>query len=103
MWRPYPQQPCCTAGVDRIEVVSQEKAVPLPLPVLQTPFSLAVHDMLHALRTKRTSFMAVEVVKRAGYAEAAFQSALIEDRSAAGPSYVEYLCAVHREIQNKSY
>ncbi|KAK9850464.1 hypothetical protein WJX84_009840 [Apatococcus fuscideae] len=90
-------------GVDSIEDVSQEKAVPLPLPVLQTPFSQAVHEILHALRTKRTSFMAVEVIKRGGYTEAAFQSALVEDRSPAGSSYVEFLCAVHREIQGKSY
>lgn len=89
--------------MDHIEEASQEKSVPLPLPVLQTPFSQAVHELLHALRTKRTSFMAVEVIKRSSYAEAAFQSALIEDRSSGGPSYVEYLCAVHREIQNKGY
>lgn len=89
--------------MDSIEEVSQEKAVPLPLPVLQTPFSQAVHEILHALRTKRTSFMAVEVIKRGGYTEAAFQSALVEDRSPAGSSYVEFLCAVHREIQGKSY
>lgn len=77
--------------------------MPLPLPVLQTPFSEAVHGLLHSLRTKRTSFMAAEVVKRSGYSEAAFQSALVEDRTSAGSSYVEYLCAVHREIQGKSY
>lgn len=34
-------------------------------------------------------------------AEAVFLSHLIEDRSQAGMSYVEFLVYVHRQIQNK--
>ena len=34
--------------------------------------------------------------------EAAFQANLIEDKSLAGPSYVDYLCTVHRHIQERN-
>jgi hypothetical protein len=40
-------------------------------------------------------------LRRGDANEAAFHAGLLEDRSAAGQSYVEYLCAVHRQIQAK--
>jgi protein transport protein SEC24 len=46
--------------------------------------------------------MALRVLRRGDCAEPAFFSALVEDRSpAAGMSYVEYLCSLHRQIQSR--
>lgn len=51
------------------------------------------------VRIQRSSFMRLRVSRRGDVSEAAFFSGLLEDRSTAGPSYVEYLCTVHRLIQ----
>lgn len=45
--------------------------------------------------------MRLRVARTGDSAEGAFVAALVEDRSAAGLSYVEYLCQVHRMIQDK--
>lgn len=39
---------------------------------------------------------------RGDLVEAAFQANLVEDKSSAGPSYVDYLCTVHRHIQERN-
>ena len=49
----------------------------------------------------RSSYMRTRILKRGDPAENTFYARLIEDRSAAGMSYVEFLCHVHRMIQNK--
>lgn len=45
--------------------------------------------------------MRLSLHKRGDASEGAFFQCLVEDRSTAGMSYVEYLCLVHRQIQNK--
>lgn len=73
-----------------------------PLPQLRTRESRALHALLDAVRKQRGNFLRLRVVRRGDTAgEPAFYSLLVEDRSLAGMSYVEYLCAVHRSIQNK--
>ncbi len=59
----------CPAGVDSVDDISQQKAtLPLLLTLLQTPVSQALHQLLHALRISCTSFLPVQVSKRAGRA-----------------------------------
>ena len=71
-----------------------------PLPALRTPQSVALHRLLDAVRTQRGAYMRFRVVRRPDTAaEGAFFAMLVEDRSATGMSYVEYLCHVHRQIQ----
>lgn len=71
-----------------------------PVPALRTPQSCALHALLDALRTQRGAYMRLRVVRRPdAAAETTFFAMLIEDRSMAGMSYVEYLCHVHRLIQ----
>lgn len=53
------------------------------------------------VRTHRCSFLRLRVARKGDPADMAFYNGLVEDRSAAGMSYVEYLCQVHRLIQNK--
>ncbi len=74
----------------------------LSLPALDTPLSRAVHALLDEVRRQRAAYLRLRVLRRGDALEGAFYSALVEDRSqAAGMSYVEYLCFLHRQIQNK--
>ena len=45
--------------------------------------------------------MRLRVLRRGDPSENAYYRRLVEDRSPAGMSYVEFLCHVHRLIQNK--
>ncbi|EFN54381.1 hypothetical protein CHLNCDRAFT_58279 [Chlorella variabilis] len=75
---------------------------PLLLPTLDTPLSRAVRKLLDEVRRQRACYLRLRVVRRGDPLEGVFYSALVEDRSpAAGMSYVEYLCFLHRQIQNK--
>lgn len=74
----------------------------LLLPTLDTPLSRAVHALLDEVRRQRAAYLHLRVLRRGDPLEGSFYSALVEDRSpAAGMSYVEYLCFLHRQIQNK--
>ena len=52
-------------------------------------------------RVQAGSYMSLRVALRSTPAEAKFLSCLVDDRHAIGQSYVEYLCSVHRNIQNR--
>lgn len=89
-------------GVPSLDAVNtRDHAHPLALPQLDTAISRAVHELLNLLRQNRSNYMRLSIVKRGEPGEADFFGALTEDRSGAGMSYVEYLCLVHRQIQNK--
>jgi len=45
--------------------------------------------------------MRLRVARKGDLAEVGFFNALMEDKSTAGSSYVDYLCHVHRLIQNR--
>lgn len=83
-------------------MVSGAGGAPLTLPRLETPVSRAVNHVLDVVRQQRGCFMRTRVLKRGDPLEPAFFAALVEDRSPAGISYVEYLCHIHRQIQNKA-
>ncbi|KAG7669916.1 hypothetical protein KSW81_008060 [Nannochloris sp. 'desiccata'] len=71
-------------------------------PALDTQLSKAVLALLDEIRRQRKSYMHLRLVRRGHPQEAACMAALIEDRSpSAGMSYVEWLCMLHRQIQNK--
>lgn len=88
------------AGVPSLEGGDPQQ--PLLLPTLDTPLSRAVRKLLDEVRRQRACYLRLRVVRRGDPLEGVFYSALVEDRSpAAGMSYVEYLCFLHRQIQNK--
>jgi len=61
-----------------------------------------VRELLDEIRRQRTSYLRLRVARRGDPQEQVFYAALAEDRSpSAGMSYVEYLCFLHRQIQNK--
>jgi len=65
------------------------------------PNVAAANAMVNEIRRQRCSFMRTRVVKRGDPLEVAFFNSLVEDRLASGMSYVEFLCHIHRQIQNK--
>jgi len=72
------------------------------LPMQNNPLSKQVASLVAQLRRQRRSYMHTRIVVKGHPYETLFHSALIEDRHAlSGMSYVEYLCFLHRQIQNK--
>lgn len=63
--------------------------------------SAELHELLTQVRIHRSSFMRLRIARKGDIAESTFFSALVEDRSTAGLSYIEFLCHVHRLIQDK--
>lgn len=93
---PHPPPP----GVPSLEAL--DPARPLLLPELDSPLSGAARALLDEVRRQRSAYLRLRVVRRGDPIESTFYSALIEDRTpAGGMSYVEYLCFLHRQIQNK--
>ena len=88
------------AGVDAIEPYAQAPGVPLMLPLLDNPLSQTLHAILDAVRQHRCAYMSMHVLKRGDPAEILFYNCLVEDKNPAGMSYIEFLCAVHRQIQS---
>ena len=88
------------AGVPSLDATDPQR--PLLLPSLDTPLSRRVRQLLDELRRQRSAYLRLRVLRRGDPLEAAFYNALVEDRSpASGMSYVEFLCFLHRQIQNK--
>lgn len=88
------------AGVDTVEGYSQGSSTPLTLPLLENPLSQALHGILDAVRQHRGAFMSITLLRRGDPAETLFYNCLVEDKNPAGMSYIEFLCAVHRQIQS---
>ena len=75
--------------------------IPLPLARRDSPLSARLHDLLGAARRERCAFMRLRLARKGSPEEAAFLGRLVEDKGMAGMSYVEFLCQLHRLIQNK--
>ncbi|GLC37974.1 hypothetical protein PLESTF_000604900 [Pleodorina starrii] len=90
---------------DLLGVASYDDLVRMPNAVALLPRdnwpSKLLQDLLTKIRLQRSSFMRLRVARKGDPAESAFFNMLVEDRSSAGMSYVEYLCQIHRLIQNK--
>ncbi len=85
-----------------MDAVSATGGPPLSLLRLDTLASRAVNAVLDEARRQRGAYMRTRVLKRRDPLEPSFFSALVEDRFGSALSYVEYLCQLHRQIQNKS-
>jgi len=72
------------------------------MPNLDNPVSQRCRQIIAELRRQRRSYMHLRLVKKGHMNETMFSSSLVEDRHpATGMSYVEFLCFLHRQIQNK--
>ncbi|KAK9908279.1 hypothetical protein WJX75_005414 [Coccomyxa subellipsoidea] len=75
---------------------------PLGLPRLDTAPSRALHSLLDQLRSERGAYMSLRIARRGDAVEAAFYASLMEDKSSAGSSYVQFLVLVHRMIADRN-
>lgn len=106
---------CCTAntcvyclpctvqdlfGLPNMEALLRAQQ-PLPLMSQDNPGSRLLFELLTALRLNRCAFMRLRIAKKGDPFYPVFCNMLVEDRSTAGMSYVEFLCHVHRQIQEK--
>ena len=71
------------------------------LPQQNNPLSKQARELISQVRRQRRSYMHMRLVVKGHPYETLFYSALVEDRHvSSGVSYVEYLCFLHRQIQN---
>uniref|UniRef100_A0A674D264 SEC24 homolog C, COPII coat complex component n=1 Tax=Salmo trutta TaxID=8032 RepID=A0A674D264_SALTR len=70
------------------------------LPELDNPFSQRLREIIDSFRSQRSRYMKLMVVKQEDKAELIFKHFLCEDKSTSGgPSYVDFLCHMHKEIR----
>ena len=98
--RNYPQDRLKEVfGVDTVDQLDARQSM-LP-PNLPNERNKRMNAFINAMRKARSGYMRMRILKRNDSMETLFYNRLIEDRSVAGMSYVEFLCHVHRLIQNK--
>ena len=59
------------------------------------------NDAVNEIRRQRCSYLRIKLCKKGEPSGMLFLSYMVEDRTASGPSYVEFLVQVHRQIQLK--
>ncbi|KAJ4872629.1 Protein transport protein Sec24-like [Raphanus sativus] len=59
------------------------------------------NDVVNEIRRQRCSYLSIKLCKKGDQSGMLFLSHMVEDRTASGPSYVEFLVQVHRQIQLK--
>ncbi|XP_029824250.2 protein transport protein Sec24C isoform X3 [Ixodes scapularis] len=68
---------------------------------LNTPISRRVRDIVARVRAERQRCMRLTLVRQGDKMELVFRQFLVEDRHGeASPSYVDFLCHLHKEIRN---
>ncbi|KAF7809382.1 protein transport protein Sec24-like [Senna tora] len=73
------------------------------IPTLQfdNPLSKKLNEVVNEIRRQRCSYLRLKLCKKGDPSGIAFFSYMVEDKSAGGFSYVEFLIHVHRQIQHK--
>jgi len=88
-----------TLQVRSLEGVDCTRLRVLPL---QNELSAQLNHVINAVRSQRPQQQqTVRVLTPKDSDEARFLGSLLEDRSQASMSYVEFLCHIHRQIQSK--
>ncbi|KAL7160754.1 hypothetical protein ACSBR2_041416 [Camellia fascicularis] len=65
------------------------------------PQSKKLNDIVNEIRRQRCSYLRLKLCKKGDSSGLLFFSYMVEDKSANGLSYVEFLVHIHRQIQNK--
>jgi len=87
-----------TFGVDHVDHIQSNTSA---LAQLDTKRSKSLNAFVNCMRRMRSGYLRMRILRRGDPGEAAFYAKLTEDRNVAGMSYVDFLCHVHRLIQNK--
>eukprot|EP00058_Branchiostoma_floridae_P016439 XP_002601927.1 hypothetical protein BRAFLDRAFT_59653 [Branchiostoma floridae] len=68
---------------------------------LDNPLSARVRNLVQQIRSQRSRFMKLTIVRQRDKLEPWFQHFLVEDKGLyGGASYVDFLCHMHKEIRN---
>lgn len=71
------------------------------LPNLDNPLSIKIRNLIEDIRDERRRCMRLTLVRQRDKMEMVFKHFLMEDRGVDGsPSYVDFLCHMHKEIRN---
>ncbi|XP_044509940.1 protein transport protein Sec24-like At4g32640 isoform X3 [Mangifera indica] len=65
------------------------------------PISKKLNDVINEIRRQRCSYIRLKLCKKGDASGLLFFSCLVEDKNSRGPSYVEFLAQIHRDIQSK--
>uniref|UniRef100_A0A7N0TRM7 Uncharacterized protein n=1 Tax=Kalanchoe fedtschenkoi TaxID=63787 RepID=A0A7N0TRM7_KALFE len=79
----------------------EEIPTQLVLQNLGNPLSKKLNDVVNEIRRQRCSYLRLRFCKKGDPTGMLFFSYMVEDKSPSGPSYVEFLVHVHRQIQSK--
>ncbi|GLU01056.1 hypothetical protein SLE2022_183820 [Rubroshorea leprosula] len=73
----------------------------LVLQQYDNPLSKKFNDVVNEIRRQRCSYLRLKLCKKGDPSGLLFFSHMVEDKTASGPSYVEFLVHIHRQIQMK--
>ncbi|XVF36919.1 hypothetical protein REPUB_Repub19eG0100500 [Reevesia pubescens] len=65
------------------------------------PLSKKFNDVVNVIRRQRCSYLRLKLCKKGDPSGMMFFSCMVEDKNISGPSYVEFLVHIHRQIQMK--
>lgn len=72
------------------------------MPTLDTKISQKIHHMMRQLQSQRSRYLALRIVRQEKDAvEFLFSTYMSEDRNAEVQTYVDYMCVLHRKIQEE--
>ncbi|XP_050054365.1 protein transport protein Sec24D isoform X49 [Aphis gossypii] len=85
-------------GVQSITYVDTEHSA---IPVLDNPLNKAVRQVLSKIQKERSHTMRLSIIRQKDKIETVMRHFLVEDHGIDNsPSYVEFLCHMHKEIRN---
>ncbi|KAL8474498.1 hypothetical protein ACS0TY_031090 [Phlomoides rotata] len=84
-------------GISSAEEISNQ----FILQQYDNPLSKKLNDIMNEIRRQRCSYLRLRLCRKGDPSGNLFLAYLVEDKTAIGFSYVEYLIHIHRQIQSK--
>ncbi|XP_051115732.1 protein transport protein Sec24-like At4g32640 [Andrographis paniculata] len=84
-------------NVSSVEEISNQ----FILQQYENPLSKKLNAIVNEIRRQRFSYLRLKICKKGESSGMMFFSYMVEDKTPGGPSYVEYLIHIHRQIQSK--
>lgn len=92
-----------TEIIQQIFDVNSVDGIPTQFVLQQYDNNLSnkLNDVVNEIRRQRSSFLRMRLCRKGDPSGMLFLSHMVEDKSPGGPSYVEFLVHIHRQIQTK--
>lgn len=71
------------------------------LKPLQTDLSIRIHNLINTITQQRKIYQPIIICKEGDTQDMRFSDFLVEDKAREAKSYVDYLCYIHNQIQQK--